>query len=231
MHCVSTSAPRVAHLIAKYGKVLGFDLIGQLFIQLGHFRTEDVLTAAEHALDACASVGLQALALGFEVDEVHGSVFRSDGSSCACEHVAVQAVGGTRVGAGGCALPLQRQRDLFAKLANPAHLAGWHANHEGIGFDVFVDHCSSANKCIFTNDDSAHHGAVGTQSGPFFNEGTKVFVFALDEGAGVEHVGKDHAGAAEDALFERDVVVHADVILHFAAVANCDLVADEHVLT
>ncbi len=44
------------------------------------------------------------------------------------------------------------------------------------------------------------------------------------------YVSKDHAGAAEDALFERDVVVNADIILHFAEVTNGDLVADEYVL-
>ena len=127
-------------------------------------------------------------------------------------------------------MALQRQRNLFAKLAHPAHLAGGNANHEGVGFDVFVDHCASAHKGVFTNGDAAHHGAVGPERGAFFDEGVAVFVFALNEGAGVVHVGEHHTGAAEDAFFERDVVVHADVVLHFAAVANGDLVADEHVL-
>ena len=66
---------------------------------------------------------------------------------------------------------------------------------------------------------------------PFFDEGVAVFLFALDQGAGVVHVGENHAGAAEHPFFECDVVVQANVVLHFAAVANGDLVADEHVLT
>lgn len=132
--------------------------------------------------------------------------------------------------AGGRALPLQRHRDLFAKLAHPAHLAGRHADHEGVGFDVFVDHGARAHKGVFTDGDTADHGAVGSEGCAFFYEGVAVFVFALDEGTGVVHVGKDHAGAAEHAFFERDVVVQAYVVLHFAAVADDDLVADEHVL-
>jgi hypothetical protein len=216
----------VGHADAVFGAGVG----GQLFFQLGHFGAEDVLAVVEHALDACVNVGLQALVLCFEVDEFHGSGFRLGVSGCACERVAVQTVGGTRVGAGGCALPLQRQRNLFAKLAHPAHLAGGYADHERVGFDIFVDHCASAHKGVFTNGDAAHHGAIGPERGPFFDKGVAVFVFALDEGAGVVDVGEDHAGTTEHAFFERDVVVHADVVLHFAAVANGDLVADEHVL-
>lgn len=119
---------------------------------------------------------------------------------------------------------------MFAKFAHPADLAGGHADHEGVGFHVFVDHGTCAHKGVFTNGDAADHGAVGAQGCAFFDQGVVVFVFALNQGAGVVHVGEHHAGAAEDALFQRDVVVHADVVLHFAAVANGDLVAHKDVL-
>ncbi len=131
----------------------------------------------------------------------------------------------------GLGLPLKGQVEFCSKLAHPADLACRHADHEGVGFDVFVDHCACAHKGVFTDGDAADHGAVSPERGPFFDEGIAVFVFALDKGAGVVHVGKDHAGAAENALFERDVVVHADVILHFAAVADGDLIAHENILT
>ena len=146
------------------------------------------------------------------------------------QFVSLQAIQLPAVRTGVFPFALQRQRNLFAKLAHPAHLACGHADHEGVGFDVFVDHCARAHKGKLTDGDAAHHGAVGSKGGPFFDEGVAVFVFALDQGAGVVHVGEDHAGAAEHAFFEGDVVVHADVVLHFAAVANGDLVANEHVL-
>ena len=134
------------------------------------------------------------------------------------------------MGTGVCALALQRQGDLFAKFTHPADLAGGHANHEGVGFDVFVDYSPCAHKGIFTDGDATDHGAVGPERGPFFDQGVAVFVFALDERSRVVYVSEDHAGTAEHAFFECDVVVHADVVLHFAPVADGDLVAHEHVL-
>jgi len=134
------------------------------------------------------------------------------------------------VGTGVCALALQRQGDLFAKFTHPADLACRHANHQGVGFDVFVDYGPCAHKGVFTNGDATDYRAVGAKGGTFLDQGVSVFVFTLNQGAGVVHIGKDHAGAAEHAFFERDVVVHAHIVLHFTAIANGDLVANEHVL-
>ncbi len=142
----------------------------------------------------------------------------------------MQAVDGTRVGASGRAPTLQRKRNLFTILAHPADLPGGYANHEGVGFDVFIDHGTCAHKAVFTDGDAAHHSAVGPKRCAFFDEGIAVFVFAFYQSAGVVYVGEYHAGSAEDAFFESDVVVNADVVLHFAAIANGDMVADEHVL-
>ncbi|WP_297727017.1 hypothetical protein [Limnohabitans sp. Rim8] len=46
-----------------------------IFFQLGHFGTQDVSTVVELALIASVNVGLEALVLGFEVDEFQG-IFR-----------------------------------------------------------------------------------------------------------------------------------------------------------
>ena len=48
---------------------------GGHFFQLGHFGTQDVSTVVELALVASVNVGLEALVLGFEVDEFQG-IFR-----------------------------------------------------------------------------------------------------------------------------------------------------------
>lgn len=128
------------------------------------------------------------------------------------------------------AIPLQWQGDLFAKFAHPTNLSGRHADHEGVGFDVFVDHGAGANEGVFADGYTTDDGAVRTQGGALFNQCVAVFVFALDERTGVVDIGEHHAGAAEHALFEGDVVVHADVVLDLAVVADVDLVADEDVL-
>lgn len=142
----------------------------------------------------------------------------------------LQGVDLAAVGTGISAFALQGQEDLFAKFAHPADLAGGHADHEGVGFHVFVDHGACAHKGIFANGDAADHGAVGTEGCAFFDQGVAVFVFALNECAGVVHVGENHAGAAKNAFFQSHVVINRDVVLHFAAVADGDLVTDEHVL-
>jgi len=55
-------------------------------------------------------------------------------------------------------------------------------------------------------------------------------VGAHDRGARVVDVGEHHAGAAEHVVFERDAVVHGDVVLDLHVGADDDVVADEHVL-
>ena len=68
----------VGHGDAAFGAGVG----GQFFLPLGHFGTQDVSTVVELALDASVNVGLEALILGFEVNEFHG-IFRFQ-SVCQC---------------------------------------------------------------------------------------------------------------------------------------------------
>ena len=133
--------------------------------------------------------------------------------------------------ADGLALSLQRQVQLFAKLAHPADLPGRHADHEGVCGNVFIDHRASADKSVFTDGGTANNGAVGTQRGTLFNQRATVFFFAGHAGAGVVHIGKHHARATKHVVFKRDGVVHADVVLNLDVVANHYVVADIDVLT
>ncbi len=147
------------------------------------------------------------------------------------QRIAVEGVERAGMGAAGLRLTLQGQVQLFAKLAHPADLFCRHADHQSVGGHVFVDNGTGPHKSVFANGGAANDGAVGPQSGTFFDEGVAVFAFTLDKRAGVIHVGKHHAGAAENALFQCDVVVNTDVVLHFAVVTNHDLVTNKHVLT
>lgn len=134
------------------------------------------------------------------------------------------------MGAGGLAVAAQGQVQLFAVFAHPADLAGGHADHQGVGLDVLVDDGARADEGVFADGDAADDGAVGAQGGALLDQGVAVFVLALDQRTGVVDVGEHHAGAAEHALFQGDVVVDGDVVLDLAAVADDDLVADEDVL-
>jgi len=211
--------------------VLGADKGGELFFQFGHFGAKDVLAMGQHALDASVDLVLDAGLLGFEVAEFDHFYWASDLLGLRCgEGVAVERVARTGVRADVFALAFHRQRDLFAVFAHPADLARRHADHQGVGFDVLVDDGACTDEGEFANGGAADDGAVGAQGGAALDQGVAVFALALDERAGVIDVGKHHAGAAEHALFEGDVVVHRDVVLDLALVADDDLVADEDVL-
>src|SRR5690606_8175146 len=141
-----------------------------------------------------------------------------------------QAVGGSCMGASGLAVSAQGQVQLFAVFAHPADLAGGHANHQGVGLDVLVDDGACANEGKFADGDAADDGAVGPQGCASFHQGVAIFVLAFDQRTRVVDVGEHHAGAAEYALFQSDVVVDGDIVLNLATVADDDLVADENVL-
>ena len=120
---------------------------------------------------------------------------------------------------------------MFTKLTDPANLPGWDAHYKRIGGNIFINNCTRSNKGIFTYSYAADNGAVGSQSSTFFDKGGPVFIFAFNLSTRVIDVGKYHAWAAKYFLFERDVIVNADVVLDFAAVTNNNLVADKYVLT
>ena len=115
-------------------------------------------------------------------------------------------------------------------LAYPADLAGGDASHEGVGFDVFGDDGAGGDESVFAQGDATDEGGVGADGGALLHQGAAVFVLADDGGAGVVDVGEDHAGAAEDIVFQGDGVVDADVVLHLAVVTDEDVVADKDVL-
>lgn len=134
------------------------------------------------------------------------------------------------MGTDGFTMTAQGQIQLFAVLAHPADLARRHADHQGVGFDVLVDDGARADEGVFTDGDAADDGAVGAQGGALLDQGVAVFVLALDQRARVVDVGEHHAGAAEHAFFQGDVIVDGDIVLDLAAVADHDFVADEDVL-
>ncbi len=136
----------------------------------------------------------------------------------------------TAVGACIACLALQWQGYLLAKLAHPADLFGRYADHQCVGFYIFVDHGTSADEGEFADGDPTHDSAVGAQGGAFFDQSVAVLILALDERARVVDVGEHHARTAEHSFFEGDVVVNRDVVLDFTVVSDNDSVADEDVL-
>ena len=148
----------------------------------------------------------------------------------ACHHSGLKLIARTGGWAGGQAVAGQGQVQALAMLAHPADLAGGDAGHEGVGFDVPGDDGAGGDEGVFAQGDAADEGSVGADGGAALDQGAAVFVLADDGGAGVVDVGEDHAGAAEDVVFQGDGVVEADVVLHLAVIADDYVVADEDVL-
>ena len=133
--------------------------------------------------------------------------------------------------AGGTRFAVQRQIQLFTVFTHPADLSGRDAHHQGIGGDIPVNHGTGADEGVFADGGATHDGAIGAEGGAFFHPRVAIFAFALDQRAGVVDIGEHHAGAAEHAFFQGDVVVHADVVLDFAVIADDHFIADKDILT
>ena len=142
----------------------------------------------------------------------------------------MELVAGAGGRAGGEAIASQGQIQALAVLAHPADLTGGDAGHEGVGFDVLDDDGAGGDEDIFAQGDATDEGGVSTDSCAALDPGAAVFILTDDGGAGVVDVGEDHAGAAEDVVFQGDGVVNTDVVLHLAVVADDHVVADEDVL-
>ena len=127
-------------------------------------------------------------------------------------------------------ISIQRQFQLFAILAHPANMAAGNANDQGIVGHVFIDYCAGADKGKLANGHAAHDSTVGAEGCALPDSRFSVLVFSIDHGSGVENIGEYHAGAAEDAVLQVDVIVHRDVVLDFAIVADSDVIANENVL-
>ncbi len=115
--------------------------------------------------------------------------------------------------------------------AHPADLFRGYTDHQGIGFDVFTNNGARTDKGVFAEGNATDDSAVGAEGAAAFYQGVAVFLFAFDLRTRVVDIGKYHARAAEDAVFQSDLVVYGNVVLDFAVVTDTHLVADKDILT
>lgn len=115
-------------------------------------------------------------------------------------------------------------------LTNPTLKAGWIAVHQGMIRDITSDHCPGANEGILTDSVTTDNGSVGANAGPFPDQGLFEFILSRDMAAGVDDIGEDARGAAEDTVFEGHPLKHRDIVLDLDIVAYLDTPADEDIL-
>jgi hypothetical protein len=95
---------------------------------------------------------------------------------------------------------------------------------------VLGDHRPGADEGVAADGMAADDGAVGPQGGAFLDEGGADLVHLPDFRPGVVDIGEYHRGAAEDAVFQGDAFIDADVVLDLALVADSGVGADDDVL-
>ena len=96
--------------------------------------------------------------------------------------------------------------------------------------DVLGDDCSCADECIVANSMTANNGAVRTHCGTFFNKSRAHLIHLADFRPGIVNVGEDHRGAAENAVFQGDAFIDADIILNLAFVPDDCVGSDDDIL-
>ena len=76
----------------------------------------------------------------------------------------------------------------------------------------------------------ADDGAVGPQGGAFLDEAWADLVHLRNFGPGVVNVREYHRRSAEDAVFQGNAFIDADIVLDLAFVADGDIRADNAIL-
>ena len=96
--------------------------------------------------------------------------------------------------------------------------------------DIFCHHGAGADEGISADGVAADDGAVGPQGGAFLDEGGADLVHLGDFRPWIVDVGEDHGRAAEDAIFQGDAFIDADIVLNLALVADGDVGTDDDIL-
>lgn len=77
---------------------------------------------------------------------------------------------------------------------------------------------------------SANDGCVRTDCSASPNCRPAIFVLARYVSTRVDHIGKDHAGATKDIVFDVHRIIDRDIVLNTDVIADPHVVSDEYVL-
>jgi len=120
--------------------------------------------------------------------------------------------------------------ELDAALAHPPNLLCRIADVEGEVGDIFGHNGTGTNHGKGTDGVATNDDSISADCGAALDERALVLGFAHDVTARIDYICEDHAGPAEDIIFELDGVVDGDVVLDFDIVADAG-VAHIDVLT
>jgi hypothetical protein len=102
-------------------------------------------------------------------------------------------------------------------------VSSWIPHHARVGRDILCYHGSGSHKAVFSKGYATNNGSVGPDGGAPFDPCGSKLVFSSDKASGVENVGKNARGAAENVVLKRNAFIETDVVLDFASVADDDI--------
>src|SRR5260221_3851864 len=115
-------------------------------------------------------------------------------------------------------------------MAHPADLPRRIAGDQRMRGNIVGDDRSGGDEAVASQAVSADDGGVRTDRRAAADDGGTEFVFALDIGARIVHVGEDAGRSAENVVPENDALIETYIVLDLAAVPYPDIGPDRHVL-
>ena len=130
----------------------------------------------------------------------------------------------------GFSAALRRDSQPLAESADPADLPRRNTHHEREGAHISIDHGARAYKSVFADGYAAYNRTIRAQRGASPNYRVPIFVFATDGRARIVDIGKHHARAAKDIVFQNYIVVHGNVVLNFDVGSNPNAISNVYIL-
>jgi hypothetical protein len=120
---------------------------------------------------------------------------------------------------------------FHASLAYPALLPGRMAIYQCIGFYIFCNNRTGADKGILTNLQTANNCGIGANSSPFTYDSGFKLLLALNKAAGINDIGKNGRWPNKHIVLNRYTIIYRYVVLDFYTIANHYIVIYKYVLT
>ncbi len=126
-----------------------------------------------------------------------------------------------------------RELENDAAFAGPATLSRRVAVDDGVRGDVLGNYGAGADECMFANGIAADNRCIGTNACTTLDTCWQVVfaIIARKGGARRGDVRKHHRRTAKNIVFQRDALIHRDIVLNLHVVADLNAGANYDILT
>ncbi len=97
--------------------------------------------------------------------------------------------------------------------------------------NISCDYCTGSDEGVLSQGYSADDGGVGTDCGSFFYQRRPSLIHFPHFRPRIVHICKNHGRTAEDSILKGHALVNRNVVLNLAVAPNCNIRANDNVLT